>query len=44
MGNEKSTPKQPVQHEEIVKIVNVNVRQSEHTANAVTILEHVSLT
>lgn len=45
-SDEKLTPKSTAKHEEIIKIVNGNVRQSEHTektANAIRILAYVSL-
>lgn len=46
MGNEPSTEKPPVIHEEVIKVINNNIRQTAHlekTANAATILAYVGL-
>lgn len=46
MGNEPSTEKPPVVHEEIIKVINNNIRQTAHlekTAKATTILAYVGL-
>lgn len=44
MGNEQSTHAPPTKHEEIIKIVNANVQQTEHlerTADATTKLAYI---